>query len=267
MRRRLRSSARSGVAQSIGGAALVVFVTAGAALASPHAPAVAAPVVQDSSLQGARTIVRRPFQHQRHEDLPCRGCHGAGATHRTTRVRAPTDCAACHHDPGRALSCAKCHTGDAIPAERPVRLTLALQVAEVPRVREVAFRHDVHIATSTGIVCRDCHGTEVTLQRNRECGSCHASHHAGKAECTACHAAPRRGVHDASVHLTCAGSACHAPATAPSPTLSRTTCLFCHTTQRFHEPDGSCAECHRIPGARGPADRGLRPPRNVGRTP
>lgn len=256
MRRRLRKSARSGVAQSIAGAALVVFVTAGAAMASFPAPVVAGQVRQKGLSQGARPIVRRPFQHQRHEDLPCRGCHGAGAAHRTTRVRAPTDCAACHHDPRRALSCTKCHTGDAIPAERPVRLTLALQVAEGPRVREVAFRHDVHLAIATGLVCRDCHGTEVTLQRNRECGSCHDSHHAGKAECTSCHDRPRRGAHDAAVHLTCAGGTCHASNKAPTPTRSRATCLFCHADRREHEPDASCAACHRIPGAGAPVGGG-----------
>ena len=111
MRRRARRSARIGVAQSLVGAALAVLVTAGAASASPGLS------LQDSAVRGpAQVLVRRPFQHQRHEDLPCRGCHGAGAAHRTTRVRAPTDCAACHHDAGRALACSKCHTGDAIPA-------------------------------------------------------------------------------------------------------------------------------------------------------
>jgi hypothetical protein len=91
----------------------------------------------------------------------------------------------------------------------------------------------------------------VTLQRNRECGSCHDSHHAGEAECGKCHATPRRGAHNTAVHLSCAGSACHASSKAPTPTSSRTLCLFCHTDRRDHEPDGSCASCHRIPGARG----------------
>lgn len=233
-------------------------MTAGAALASP--PAFRAAASQDSTSLAGQTLVRRPFQHARHDALPCRGCHGSGAAHRTTRVRAPTDCNACHHDPARALSCSKCHTGDAIPAERSVRLTLALQVAETPRAREVTFRHDVHIAASAGLGCKDCHGTAVTLQRNRDCGSCHSSHHAGKAECTSCHVRPARGAHNAAVHLTCAGSACHAAANAPVPALSRTLCLFCHSDRRDHEPNGSCAACHRIPGAKGlddsnPADR------------
>ena len=258
MRRRARRSARFGVARSLVGAALAVLMTASAASASSRASLVrGGQVSQDSAARGPQPVpVRRPFQHQRHEDLPCRGCHGAGATHRTTRVRAPADCAACHHDPARGLSCTKCHGVDAIPAERTVRLTLDLQVTEGARTRDVTFRHDVHVATSAGLACKDCHGTAVTLQRNRECASCHSSHHAGKAECANCHAPPRRGAHDASVHLTCAGSQCHATDKAPSPTLSRTTCLFCHADRRDHEPEGSCALCHKIPGAKGPAGSG-----------
>lgn len=252
MRRRLRRSAPIGVAQSLARAVFAVLVTASAARASPQSLADNRQVDQNSAARGTgQILVRRPFEHQRHEDLPCRGCHGAGATHRTTRVRAPTDCAACHHDPARALSCTKCHGVNSIPAERTVRLTLNLRVTEVPRVRDVTFRHDVHVATSAGLGCKDCHATEVTLQRNRECGSCHASHHAGKADCVNCHAPPRQGAHDVSVHLTCAGGGCHATATSPTPTLSRTLCLFCHADRRDHEPEGSCALCHRIPGAKG----------------
>jgi hypothetical protein len=89
----------------------------------------------------------------------------------------------------------------------------------------------------------------VTLARNRECGSCHTQHHAGRAECTSCHAVPGATAHDASVHLGCASGACHSASRAPRPTLSRTLCLFCHAAQRDHEPGGSCALCHRIPGA------------------
>ena len=252
MRRSARRSARNSVAQSLAGAALIV-VAASAAWASPPSLVEGARVAiqQIATRVASDTLVRRPFAHQRHEDLPCRGCHGAGAMHRTTRIRSPVDCAACHHDPARALSCAKCHRADNVPAERTVRLTLNLQVSDTARARDVVFRHDVHVATTADLACKDCHATAVTLQRNRECGSCHASHHAGGAECVNCHARPRRGAHNASVHLSCAGSACHATARAPTPTLSRTLCLFCHTDRRDHEPEGSCATCHRIPGAKG----------------
>lgn len=135
--------------------------------------------------------------------------------------------------------------------ERAVRMSLGLQVTASPPERDVQFRHDVHLATQTGLRCEDCHATPVTMARNRECGSCHSSHHTDRAECSKCHAPPKSDAHDASVHLTCAGSTCHAPAKAPPPTLSRTTCLFCHADKKDHEPEGSCALCHRIPGAKG----------------
>ena len=254
MRRRARRSVHTTVAQFVVAAALVGGPTSAA---WPLAPIQVQNSRPDSGMQlSSDTLVRRRFAHQRHEELPCRGCHGAGAMHRTTRVRAPRDCAACHHDPARALACAKCHRAENIPAQRTIRLTLNLQVSDTARVRDVAFRHDVHLVTSAGLTCKDCHAAEVTLQRNRECGSCHASHHAGTADCGICHATPRRGAHDAAVHLTCAGSACHATARAPTPALSRTLCLFCHTDRRDHEPEGSCAACHRIPTASEPASGG-----------
>lgn len=254
MRRRARRSALTNVVRSVVHAALVVLAT-GAALASVPARAEGSRVaIQDPALRlPGDTLVRRRFAHLPHDDLPCRGCHGAGAAHRTTRVQTPRDCAACHHDPARALACATCHRADNIPVQRTVRLTLNLQVSDTARSRDVAFRHDVHVATSAGLACTDCHATEVTLQRNRDCGSCHASHHAGKAECATCHAAPRRDAHNDAVHLTCAGSGCHAASTAPTPVLSRTLCLFCHADRRDHEPEGSCAACHLIPGANGRA--------------
>jgi hypothetical protein len=218
------------------------------AWASPKASRPGLVAAQDSvkplTLQSQ---VRRPFAHARHESLPCRGCHGVGAAHRTTRVRSPTDCATCHHDPARSLACTTCHRADGIPATRTVRL--ALHVAGESRQRDVTFRHDVHIAARTGLGCRDCHVAEVTLARKRECASCHSSHHSDRTDCTNCHVQPRRGTHNASVHLGCAGSQCHSAEKAPAPTLSRETCLFCHANRRDHEPEGSCAACHRIPGA------------------
>jgi hypothetical protein len=100
-----------------------------------------------------------------------------------------------------------------------------------------------------GRTCGDCHRADVTLQVDRECASCHASHHTATAECAACHVPAKAGVHNADVHLSCAGSGCHASAAAPSPTLSRNLCLTCHAAQRTHEPGGVCAECHHIPGS------------------
>ncbi len=140
MRRRARRSAQNSVAQFIVAAALAVL-TVSAAWASPDR----VPVPSSSQIRTARrltsqALVRRPFEHARHESLPCRGCHGAGAAHRTTRVRAPTDCAACHHDPGRSLACNTCHRADVIPATRTVRLTLHVSWRIAPTRRHVQAR-------------------------------------------------------------------------------------------------------------------------------
>ena len=199
----------------------------------------------------------RRFEHRRHERLSCLECHGAGAEHRTIRVRTPRDCASCHHDPRRELACSTCHASG--PGEpRRVTASISLPGAAGPVSRELTFRHEVHLAASTSLTCGDCHRTGVTLARDRECGSCHASHHTAKAECASCHALPRAGAHDARVHLSCAGSACHDAARAPPPALSRALCLVCHRAQATHEPGGTCAECHKVPLAGGAPRAGSR---------
>ena len=225
----------------------MINVTRVCAAAVPNAAA------QDSASRARPVSTPRPFAHQRHASLPCRGCHGSGATHGAILVRAPGDCAACHHDPSRGLSCTTCHSANDVPAERTVRLTLSLQVATAPRTRDVTFPHALHVARNAGLVCADCHGAKVTLPKNVQCGSCHEPHHDGRVECSKCHAlsAAAASAHDASVHLTCSGGACHAPTKAPAPTLARSVCVFCHQDRRTHEPDGVCAACHRIPDAGG----------------
>jgi hypothetical protein len=219
-------------------------------LAPARAGAASSPAAQDSGSRARPASTPRPFTHQRHESLPCRGCHGSGSTHGAILVRAPSGCAACHHDPSRGLACTSCHSANDIPAERTVRLALSLNVAAAPRTREVSFPHALHVARNAGLVCADCHGAKVTLPKNVQCGSCHQAHHDGRAECTSCHAlsASASAAHDASVHLTCAGGACHSPAKAPTPTQARSVCVFCHRDSQTHEPEGSCAACHRIPG-------------------
>ena len=237
----------------VGAAVLVVLWMT--STATPASAAATSPATQDSSSRARPVSSRRPFEHQRHDNLPCRGCHGSGATHGAILVRGPRDCAACHHDPQRGLTCTSCHSAENIPADRTVRLTLGLQVATTPRTRDVTFPHALHVARNAGLVCTDCHGAEVTLPKDVKCGSCHESHHDGRAECTKCHALPASadGAHDAAVHLTCSGAACHAPTKAPTPTLARAVCIFCHQDRRTHEPEGSCAACHRIPDSRGRA--------------
>ena len=225
---------------------LAVLVTAGTGWA-PRSTFPTGATQQGAVSQQGQDTTRRPFRHIIHDALPCRGCHGSGATHRVTVVRTARDCATCHHDPQRGLSCTKCHSPGSLAASRTVVLSFTLQVSDSPRTREVGFQHAPHVDSVAGLACRDCHTTPVTLARNRQCGSCHDEHHAGRAECTTCHAPPRKDAHDVAVHLSCTGRGCHSTARAPAPALSRTLCLFCHAKQRDHEPGGSCALCHRIP--------------------
>jgi len=242
---------RGGVMRSLS-AALVVLGTAGAAPAFlPLAPDPAA-----ASVPASQERTRRAFEHRYHEELPCRSCHGSGATHRMTVIRAPQDCDGCHHDPGRGFACSRCHSAGALAPVRPVPMPLTLRVAAAARTRTVAFQHAVHLAAETGIVCGDCHGSGASIALNRDCGSCHASHHGGRAECAQCHTRPAAEVHTRAAHLSCSAGTCHAPATAPTPASSREVCLFCHDKQREHEADGTCALCHRIPGARGSPGQG-----------
>jgi hypothetical protein len=191
---------------------------------------------------------RRPFDHARHQQVSCSSCHGTGAQHRSLLVNTARDCAACHHDARRTQSCTTCHGADRLPAPRALPAKMALSVWDSVGSRSLPFRHDVHLRAGTG--CTECHRTPVTLAMNRDCASCHTPHHRPEATCSSCHTAPKTGVHNAKVHLSCSGSGCHASAVAPLPTQSRTTCLTCHQAQKNHEPQGSCASCHRIPTRR-----------------
>lgn len=187
----------------------------------------------------------RPFEHNRHERISCRECHGTGERHRTLTVQTPQDCAACHHDPRRDYACGDCHRAAELPAPGAVPAPMALTVWESSRTRTLPFAHETH----AGITCEDCHRTPVTRAVNRECAACHAEHHRPEANCASCHLSPERSVHQAESHLSCAGSGCHAPAAAPAPTLSRSLCVMCHTEQRNHEPGSGCTACHQIPDA------------------
>lgn len=207
----------------------------------------------------------RPFEHRRHESVSCLTCHGTGAQHATYLVRTARDCAACHHDPSREQSCLTCHQRDSLPAMREVQAAMTLSGSGRVTTRTLTFSHDRHVADSAQLSCRDCHRAALTLEPDRECASCHSSHHTAKTTCTACHTQAPRGVHNAAVHLSCAGSGCHTESKAPSPTLSRRTCLACHRAQNDHEPDGICADCHLIPHPKGttprpPADSAHRRP-------
>ena len=218
------------------GVVLLALLVLGVAL--PRSSAAQRP---DSARSTVASRSGRAFEHQRHETISCRSCHGTGSNHRTFLVQTARDCASCHHEETRAQTCKSCH-GSSPPENYPVNFVLRLSVWDTARARTLAFSHDKH----GKLDCKECHGTPVMLTRNRECTSCHESHHRAEATCSTCHASITERAHGESVHVSCAGSGCHAAAVAPAPTLSRTLCLACHVKQNTHEPGRRCTDCHRI---------------------
>lgn len=261
--RHLAIRARAGAARILPGLALIA--TSAVSAPAPRLTLDPPGLRQDTTWRSLIRAMPRQFTHERHENLPCRGCHGSGASHRVTIIRSPRECAACHHAPERQRSCETCHARDSIPVERVVPVAMTLQVASDPRVRNVTFRHAVHLRGDSALACATCHSAPVTMQRERACTSCHDSHHSGRATCSNCHPSPPPRAHGASVHLGCSGSACHAAAKAPSERRARAVCLFCHADRVSHEPGGDCATCHQIPApsasAATPGSRAWRPGR------
>ena len=229
----------SGCSRAAPVAGLIFLIATAAVVAS----------AMSSSLASAQVLVsvdtsrqRRPFDHRRHERLSCVSCHGTGDAHRTIKVQTPRDCASCHHDPARAQLCSTCHGREDLPNAKPIVTSLRLTVWDSARVRGLSFSHNIH----TALNCQDCHDSPVTLARSRDCTSCHKDHHRIQATCTNCHQPVRPGVHREAVHLSCAGSGCHASEVTPPPTQSRTLCLYCHQRQTLHEPGRICNDCHRV---------------------
>jgi hypothetical protein len=220
-------------------------------MARPLAGALLAIAVVAAAAAGTRATAdgrSRPFDHERHELLPCTACHGTGERHGAVLVKTPLQCAACHHDPALERACSACHAADALPESGTVQRTFAAGIFAEPRLRALPFAHERH----GDVPCRDCHDAPVTLTPNRSCASCHAEHHRPSADCGACHQPPGLPVHNADVHLSCGGAGCHAPAVAPEPALSRTLCLACHPQQRSHEVGSACAACHLLSPAASP---------------
>jgi hypothetical protein len=182
----------------------------------------------------------RPFEHRRHERLPCAECHGSGERHRSITVQAPRDCAACHHDARRGFVCSDCHHDAELARSHVVERAVSLSVWPRPRMRTLSFPHTRHAQIS----CRACHARPVTLAADRGCGTCHVDHHAREADCASCHRDVERSVHVEDAHLSCSGSGCHAMTIAP--TFSRNLCLMCHAEQADHEVGNDCAPCHHV---------------------
>jgi hypothetical protein len=187
----------------------------------------------------------RPFRHAAHEAVACAECHGTGAQHRAVRAWTAADCAACHHDPARPLSCVQCHDPDDVARPRAMLMRMTLSLRADPVARPTTFDHVRHAAYA----CAECHRPESgVFLTPTACATCHTEHHEGRAQCGACHASAEPETHGLVAHLTCAGSGCHAVAADRQPVLSRELCLFCHVEQRDHHPGGVCYECHVLPG-------------------
>jgi hypothetical protein len=219
-----------------------------ARMAGPLAGALLCMVVLTAATAALRTPAEsraRPFEHERHEAVRCTACHGTGERHGVLLVRSALQCAACHHDAAQPRPCTACHEAGGLPEPGSVRRHFESGIFEDRRTRELPFSHARH----SDVACRDCHVKAVTLAPDRSCSSCHEAHHHAAAECAACHQPVGLPVHGAGVHLTCAGAGCHAPAVAPSPTLSRSLCLACHGEQKSHEPGRPCAGCHLLAAA------------------
>lgn len=191
----------------------------------------------------AQTRAARPFDHDRHESISCGSCHGVGGQHREMLIRGPRDCAACHHDASRQSQCTSCHSADQLDRVTGAVTVFKLSVGNTALPRTLPFAHTRH----SRVACTVCHATPVTLERSRDCASCHQQHHRAEASCSGCHPTPQATAHPVEAHLTCAASQCHAARVAPEPTLSRTLCLVCHTDRSGHEPAVDCAGCHKIP--------------------
>jgi hypothetical protein len=194
---------------------------------------------------------QRPFEHERHEAVVCTACHGAGTEHRTLLVRSAADCASCHHDESRALSCSRCHESRSLPQSRSIVQSWDADPAAdgsgsvaVARQRTLSFSHALH----AGEACRSCHDTGTALAVTRTCASCH-EHHRAEADCVLCHGTDVRATHRAEAHLSCTSAGCHAGRSLPPLDASRMLCIACHVAQTDHEPGGACASCHQVPRA------------------
>ncbi|HEY0673561.1 MAG TPA: hypothetical protein VGD27_14885, partial [Longimicrobiales bacterium] len=190
----------------------------------------------------ARTQTARPFDHRLHESVSCRTCHGTGAQHRASFIRTARDCAGCHHDAARTQECSDCHSERQLAGVNGAVATLSFRVWDSAQLRRLPFAHARHERTE----CKTCHATPVTLERSRDCASCHEQHHRAEAQCSTCHRKPDQQAHPRQTHLSCGAVQCHSAA-APPANSSRHLCLICHDDKRTHEAGGACASCHKIP--------------------
>jgi len=191
-----------------------------------------------------------PPGHGSHGDLSCAQCHRASALS-TVRALSPADCQACHHGAQQTVGCVGCHDA---PGRLVSSQLLDLTVWDAPRRRSMDFDHGLH----GSLTCDRCHRGVEDVARV-DCASCHDDHHTPDVRCQSCHVPPPETAHDATVHLTCSGSGCHAAPTVEAFASTRTVCLVCHQEQEDHESGVECIRCHTLseaaPVALIPTDR------------
>jgi nitrate/TMAO reductase-like tetraheme cytochrome c subunit len=189
--------------------------------------------------------VQRPFRHSTHAALQCTRCHASAEQHGALRVRAPADCAACHHAAANQERCAACHTSAQLAGEYSQTVQISMSVWPAPRERRLSFAHERHAALS----CQACHQEAPRLAAALSCTGCHVQHHSVARNCTSCHQdVNATSAHDRRVHLSCEGSGCHNGETLPRPVDARAVCLACHATRVNHQPGRECASCHLLRG-------------------
>ena len=181
----------------------------------------------------------RPASHVNHTDVECNRCHGRPAGFAELPVKSARECAACHHDPARAVACISCHTSR--PDARPVLAAVPVGDGGEVNVRTMTFRHGLHADQA----CVRCHSEAVTRAFTGDCSTCHDDHHTAQSNCRACHEATGLEAHaEVKVHTGCAGAGCHSDARVLSLEPNRTVCLTCHADLTDHHVERECTQCH-----------------------
>ena len=192
-----------------------------------------------------------PFSHRRHRNVQCESCHSSKESHGAITVRSAADCQSCHHGNQQvAGTCTNCHEQSQFRDRRfAVTQRFNLSVGQ-PRqkTRGISFTHTQHMQ----IECAQCHKDSVTRAADAvQCNACHQDHHKPTESCMACHPTPRQGAHNRDVHVGCSGSGCHSELPVAGVPRTRPFCLACHQDMVNHQPQGNCADCHRLPAPRG----------------
>ena len=188
-----------------------------------------------------------------HTGVDCEKCHGTQQSHGTLVVTSIEDCRGCHHRPPLSRDCTRCHSPESVSAVTlQVTRSLNIRIGSLDRpLRNIVFDHTKHVALG----CAECHtqGSDLRAAVGADCSGCHLKHHGPTSDCSQCHQPPAEGAHDLDAHMGCTGTGCHDPAPEGIANAPRTRqlCLACHTDQKQHRPGKVCADCHRLPAARG----------------